>query len=111
MPSYYYTKFQKNPCVGRNERCPLKYSFDYLGPVVQSVVSLTSLLRVILLTLLVDSIHNILIFFAEKNGSSFCKKFQHICVSLDINFNESLTNNVVSFEQPGPGYCVSKTAG
>ena len=24
MPSYYYTKFQKNPCVGRNERCPLK---------------------------------------------------------------------------------------
>ena len=22
MPSYYYTKFQKNPCVGRNERCP-----------------------------------------------------------------------------------------
>ena len=23
MPSYYYTKFQKNPCVGRNERCPL----------------------------------------------------------------------------------------
>ena len=24
MPSYYYTMFQKNPCVGRNERCPLK---------------------------------------------------------------------------------------
>ena len=23
MPSYYYTKFQKNPCVGRNERYPL----------------------------------------------------------------------------------------
>ena len=22
MPSYNYTKFQKNPCVGRNERCP-----------------------------------------------------------------------------------------
>ena len=36
------------------------------GPVVQSVVSLTSLLRVILLTVLVDSIYNILIFFAEK---------------------------------------------
>ena len=26
MPSYYYTKFQKNPCVGRNERCPLSIS-------------------------------------------------------------------------------------
>ena len=36
------------------------------GPVVQSVVSLTSLLRVISLTVLVDSIYNTLIFFAEK---------------------------------------------
>ena len=40
--------------------------FIIQGPVVQSVVSLTSSLRVILLTVLVDSIHNILIFFAEK---------------------------------------------
>ena len=37
-----------------------------LGPVVQSVVSLTSSLRVISLTVLADSIHNILIYFAEK---------------------------------------------
>ena len=36
------------------------------GPVVQSVVSLTSSLRVISLTVLADSINNILIFFAEK---------------------------------------------
>ena len=36
------------------------------GPVVQSVVSLTSSLRVISLTILVDSIYSILIFFAEK---------------------------------------------
>ena len=41
-------------------------SFEQLGPVVQSVVSLTSLLRVISLTVLADSIYNILIFFAEK---------------------------------------------
>ena len=40
--------------------------------------------------------------------SSFCyslffsKKFQYICVSLDVNFNESLTNDIVSFEQLGP---------
>ena len=44
--------------------------------------------------------------------SSFCtakathifsaKKFQHICISLLVNFNESLTNDVVSFEQLGP---------
>ena len=38
----------------------------YLDPVVQSVVSLTSSLRVISLTVLADSIYNILIFFAEK---------------------------------------------
>ena len=49
------------------------------GPVVQSIVSLTSLLRVISLTVLADSIYNILIFFAEKNVSSFCTaKATHI---------------------------------
>ena len=37
-----------------------------LGLVVQSIVSLTSSLRVISLTVLADSIYNILIFFAEK---------------------------------------------
>ena len=77
---------------------------DILGPVVQSIVSLTSSLRVISLTVLVDSVCNILIFFAEKMCYShfFSKKFQHICVSLDVNFNESLTNDVVSFEQQCP---------
>ena len=36
------------------------------GPVVQSIVSLTSSLRFISLTVLACSIHNILIFFAAK---------------------------------------------
>ena len=83
------------------------YHANIQGPVVQSVVSLTSSLRVILLTVLADSIYNILIFFAEKMCSYshfFSKKFQHICVSLDVNFNESLTNDAVSFEQLGPGW-------
>ena len=44
---------------------------EYLGPVVQSIVSLTSSLRVISLTVLVDSIYNILIFFAEKMWVAF----------------------------------------
>ena len=75
------------------------------GPVVQSVVSLTSSLRVVSLTVLADSLQSILIFFAEKMYLHFfSKKFQHICVSLDVNFNESLTNNIVSFEQLGPDY-------
>ena len=43
----------------------------HLGPVVQRVVSLISSLRVISLTVLADSIHNILIFFAEKMWVAF----------------------------------------
>ena len=47
----------------------------FQGPVVQSIVSLTSSLRVISLTVLADSIYNILIFFAHifsaKNFSIF----------------------------------------
>ena len=38
----------------------------------------------------------------------FSKKFQHICVSL-VNFNESLINNVVSFEQLCPGGAIKLT--
>ena len=78
------------------------------GPVVQSVVSLTTSLRVISLTVLADSIHNILIFFAEKMWVAIALQKlltffqQNICVSLDVNFNESLTNDIVSFEQLGP---------
>ena len=61
------------------------------------------------LTVLADSIYNILIFFWKKNVGRFCtaNKIQHICVSLDVNFNESLTNDVVSFEQLGPAVLVA----
>ena len=41
------------------------------GPIVQSIVRLTSSLRVISLTVLADSIYNILIFFAEKMWVAF----------------------------------------
>ena len=41
------------------------------SPVVQSIISLTSSLRVISLTVLTDSIYNILIFFAEKMRVAF----------------------------------------
>ena len=85
------------------------------GPVVQSIVSLMTSLRVISLTVLADSIYNILILFAEKMWVAFAlqklltffsKKIQHICISLNVNFNESLTNDVVSFEQLGPDKAV-----
>ena len=32
----------------------------------------------------------------------FSRKFQHICISLNVNVNESLTNDVISFEQLAP---------
>ena len=38
----------------------------------------------------------------QKLLTFFSKKFQYICVSLDVNFNELLTNDIVSFEQLGP---------
>ena len=72
-----------------------------LGPFVQSIISYMSLLRVISLIVLADSIYNIL--HCKSYSHFFSKKFQHICVSLDVNFNESLTNDIVSFEQLGPG--------
>ena len=50
----------KHLVVGKNKK---KYN---QGPVVQSVVSLTSSLTVISLTILVDSIYNILIFLLKK---------------------------------------------
>ena len=40
--------------------------------------------------------------YCKSYSHFFSKKFQHICVSLDGNFNESLTNDIVSFEQLGP---------
>ena len=69
-----------------------------------------SSIRVNSLTVLAESIYNIWIFFAvrkmcvalQKLLTFFQQKFQHICVSLDVNFNESLTNDIVSFEQLGP---------
>ena len=47
-------------------------------------------------------------FALQKLLTFFSKKFQHICVSLNVNFNESLTNDVVSFEQLGPRRAINK---
>ena len=71
-PFYASTKYYQNTGeVTRKQIGELRSGKDQvdvilLGPVVQSVISLTSSLRVISLTVLADSIYNILIFFAEK---------------------------------------------
>ena len=41
---------------------------------------------------------------AKATHIFFSKKCQHICISLDVNFNELLTNDIVSFEQLGSGF-------
>ena len=40
----------------------------------------------------------------QQNSFSYLLILQtlNICVSLDVNFNESLTNDIVNFEQLGP---------
>ena len=44
----------------------------------------------------------------QKLLTFFSKKLQHICISLDVNFNESLTNDIVSFEQLGSDFYILK---
>ena len=82
------------------------------GPVAQSIDSLTSSLVVKMFTVLVSTISNSQVFLLKKNVSTFCKcKTTHIiqqknisvyAVFNDKSFNNTLTNNVVTFEQLGP---------
>ena len=71
-----------------------------LGPVVQSIVSLTSSLRGQLVKCFKTLLPNTLIFFVEKMREAFALHISDISIG---NFNETLTEDVVSFEQPGPG--------
>ena len=78
-----------------------------LGPVVQSVVSLTSSLVVKILTLLVSKISISQIFVLKKKCKSYSHFFQqNISIHAIFNnqsFNGTLTNDIVSFEQLSPG--------
>ena len=57
----------------------LRHFDDNLGPVVQSVISLKSLLRVKLLTVLVSTISNLQAFFLKKMWVAFANaKATHI---------------------------------
>ena len=81
-----------------------------LGPVVQSIVSLTSSLVVKMLTVLVSSISNSQVYVLKKMWVAFAKA-THIFFSKNISiyaifknqsFNNTFTNYIVSFEQLGP---------
>ena len=82
----------------------------YLGPVVQSVASLTSSLVVKLLTVLVSTGT-----FAEKMWVAFhifsAKIYSVYAIFNDRSFNDTLTNDIVSFEQLGPIHLFSWAIG
>ena len=60
-----------------------------------------------MLILLVNTIVNLQVFLLKKNVSSFCiffsKNISVYAVFNDQNFDDTLTNDIVSFEQLGPG--------
>ena len=82
------------------------------GLVVQRVVSLTSLLVVNMLTVLVSTIFTGI--FAEKMWVAFAnakathkffsKNISIYAISNDQSFNDTLTNDIISFEQLGPDH-------
>ena len=76
-----------------------------MGPVVQSVVSLTSSLVVKMLTVLVNTISNSQLFLLKKCKYShfFSKNINIYATFNDQSFNDMLTKDIVSFEQLGPG--------
>ena len=84
-----------------------------LGPVVQSIISLLSLLVVKMLTVLISTISYLQVFLLKKNVSSFCKckscsyffikNINIYAVFNDQSFIDMLTNGIISFEQLDPG--------
>ena len=84
----------------------------YQGSVVQSIVSLTSSMVVKLLTDLVSTISNSQVFLLKKMWVAFENaKATHIFFSKNISiyaifndqsFNDTFTNDIVSFEQLSP---------
>ena len=78
------------------------------GPVVQSLVSLTSSLLVKMLTAPVSTEYNSQVFLLKKCEMQklltfFQQKYRVYAILNDQSFNDTLTNDVVSFEQLGPG--------
>ena len=75
-----------------------------LGPVVQSIISLTISLAVKMLTVVVSTISDSQVFLLKKCDSHFFgKNISIYAIFNDQSFNDMLTNNILSFEQLVPG--------
>ena len=84
------------------------------GPLVQSIVNLTSSLVIKMLNVLVSTISNSQVFLLKKceckSYSYFFSKNISICsIFNDQSFNDALTNDIVSFEQLGPDLLIRLT--
>ena len=91
-----------------NWRCQKCTSCIHQGPVVQSIVSLTSSLVVKLLSVLLSRISNSQVVLLKKCEMQKLLTFYQQNNSLyailnDQSFNDMLTNNIVSFEPMGQG--------
>ena len=76
----------------------------HLGRVVQSIISLTSPLVVKMLTALVSTISNSQLFLqVQKLLTFFSKNISIYAIFNDQRFNDTLTNDIVTVEQLGPG--------
>ena len=85
----------------------------YLGPVVQSAVSLTSSLLVKKLTVLISTISNSQVFLLKKCEwllqmqkllAFLSKNISVYAIFNDQSFNDTLTNDIFRFKQLGPAY-------
>ena len=109
--------YQHFPTIATLGTNLLKFFFKYIyvkhqGPVVQNVDSLTSSSMVKTLAVLVSAISNSQVFLLKKMWVAFADaKATHIFFSKNISiyaifhgqsFNDTLTNDIVSFEQLGP---------
>ena len=111
--SFYLLQVQPNSEFMPNHRKSNTWP-SFLGPVVQSIASLTSSLSGPLVKRLplYNQIHwyfwlkkweKLLQLHCKSFSHFFNKKYWHIWGINVWNFNETLTNDVGSFEQPGPG--------
>ena len=86
-------------------------NIKFLGPVVESIISLTSALVAKMLIVLVSTLSNSQLFLLKKNVSCFCKckssshffsrNIRVYAIFNNQSFNDTLTKYIVSFEQLG----------
>ena len=90
--------------IGKKVSFPIR-PIDFQAPVVQSIVSLMSLLVVKLLTVLVSTISNSQVFLLKNAKAThifFSKNISIYAMFNDQSFNDILTDDIISFEQLGP---------